>query len=117
FAPTTDDSGMLTVRDLYRLNLDSDLVVLSACDTGISDVQKGDELVGLIRGFLYAGARSIVATLWEIEDEAALAFSTAFYKNLATMDKPAAVRQAVLAVKAKFPHPWFWGSYMITGSD
>ncbi|HEU0202308.1 MAG TPA: CHAT domain-containing protein, partial [Burkholderiaceae bacterium] len=47
FAPTTDDSGMLTVRDLYRLNLDSDLVVLSACDTGISDVQKGDELVGL----------------------------------------------------------------------
>jgi CHAT domain-containing protein len=117
FAPTTTDDGLLTVRDLYRMSLDADLVVLSACDTGISDVQKGDELVGLIRGFLYAGARSIVATLWEISDDAALIFAVAFYRNLATMDKPDATRRAMLAVKAKFPHPWFWAPYMVTGSE
>ncbi len=116
FAPTAQDNGILTARDLYRLDLDADLIVLSACETGVSDVQKGDELVGLLRGFLYAGARSIVATLWDIEDEAAATFGLTFYRSLATMDKAAALREAVLSVRKKFPEPIFWAPYFLTGN-
>jgi CHAT domain-containing protein len=121
FSPSARDDGRFTVRDLYRLNLDVDLVVLSACDTGMSAVHRGDELVGLIRGFLYAGARSIVATLWEIEDESAARFSTALYAGLrggdGAVDKAAAVRRAMLAVKAKWPHPLYWAPFVLTGAD
>lgn len=115
FAPSGGNNGMVTVRDLYRLRMDADLVVLSACETGMSKVHKGDELVGLIRGFLYGGSRSIIATLWEIEDESASLFSTTLYDNLAKMDKPSALRNAVLTVKKKFPHPLFWAPFMFTG--
>ncbi len=115
FAPSAGNNGMMTVRDLYRLRMDADLVVLSACETGMSTVHKGDELVGLIRGFLYGGSRSIIATLWEIEDESASLFSTTLYENLAKMDKPSALRNAVLTVKKKFPHPLFWAPFMFTG--
>jgi len=115
FAPGGGSDGQLTVRDLYRLRLDADLVVLSACETGMSAVHKGDELVGLIRGFLYGGARSIVATLWEIEDDSAVLFATTFYAAAARMDKAAALREAALAVKRKFPHPLYWAPFVITG--
>lgn len=115
FAPSSGNNGMVTVRDLYRLRMDADLVVLSACETGMSKVHTGDELVGLVRGFLYGGSRSIIATLWEIEDESASLFSTTLYENLAKMDKPSALRNAVLAVKKKFRHPMFWAPFMFTG--
>lgn len=115
FSPSREDKGMLTVRDLYRMRFDAELVVLSACDTGISRIHSGDELVGLIRGFLYGGARSIVATLWEIEDESAAAFALHFYRNLASMDKASALRAAVLSVKAKHAHPIFWAPFLLTG--
>ena len=59
-----DADGVLTVGDLYGLHLDSDLVTLSACETGLGKVANGDDVIGLTRGFLYAGARSIVASLW-----------------------------------------------------
>jgi CHAT domain-containing protein len=115
FAPSGGNNGLVTVRDLYRLRMDADLVVLSACETGMSKVHKGDELIGLVRGFLYGGTRSIIATLWEIEDESASLFSTTLYDNLAKMDKPSALRSAVLTVRKKFPHPLFWAPFMFTG--
>lgn len=117
FSPSRADKGMLTVRDLYRMRFNAELVVLSACDTGVSHIHNGDELVGLIRGFLYGGARSIVATLWEIEDQSAAQFSQHFYRNLASMDKSNALREAVLAVKAKHPHPIFWAPFVLTGGN
>src|SRR6185295_10092586 len=65
-----DNDGVLTVGELYSMDLDADLVTLSACETGLGKVANGDDVVGLTRGFLYGGARSVVASLWQVDDRA-----------------------------------------------
>ena len=67
-APDAGSNGMLTVDQLYSMRISADLVTLSACETGLSRVANGDDLVGLTRGFLYAGSNSIVASLWQVDD-------------------------------------------------
>lgn len=110
-----DADGILTVSDLYGLNLDSDLVTLSACETGLGKVANGDDVIGLTRGFLYAGARSIVASLWEVDDAATEQLMVSFYGNLKEHDKREALRLAQIETRAKFPHPMFWAAFQIVG--
>jgi len=115
-APDSQYNGMLSVDKLYSLNLDAALVTLSACETGLSKIANGDDLVGLIRGFLYAGSSSIVASLWKVDDLATAQLMTLFYKELQKNDKMEALRKAQLETKKKYPHPYYWASFQLTGN-
>jgi CHAT domain-containing protein len=115
-APDSQYNGMLSVDKLYSLNLEVDLVTLSACETGLSKIANGDDLVGLTRGFLYAGSSSIVASLWKVDDRATAELMTRFYKELLKNDKVEALREAQLETKKKYPHPYYWASFQLTGN-
>lgn len=112
---------LLFVKDLYNLELDADLVVLSACETGIGEYQRGEGILSLSRGFLYAGAGSIVTTLWSIDDRASSQILKSFYVNLKTgQPKDKALRNAKLAFLKKFDgslrsHPLFWAAFVPVG--
>jgi len=116
-APDAGHNGMLTVDKLYSLHLDANLVTLSACETGMSKIATGDEMVGLTRGFLYAGASSIVASLWKVDDLATAYLMTRFYQELESKNKTDALRTAQLETRKKFPHPYYWASFQLTGSE
>ena len=90
------DDGRLTVKEIFEMELNADLVVLSGCETGLGKLSRGDEMVGLIRAFIYAGTPSVVATLWKVEDSSTAALMGSFYKNLKTMSKAEALRKAQL---------------------
>jgi CHAT domain-containing protein len=110
------NDGNLTVSELYNLKLDADLVTLSACETALGSVANGDDVVGFTRGFLYAGANSIVSSLWKVDDDATNQLMQKFYQNLDRMDKRQALTQAQLAVKKKYKHPYYWAAFQLTGS-
>ena len=116
-APDSESNGRVTVDKLYSLRLDADLVTLSACETGLSKIANGDDLVGLIRGFLYAGCNSIVASLWKVDDLATADLMKRFYTNMKTLDKREALRQAQLQTKKKYDHPFYWASFQLTGNS
>ena len=111
-----ETDGVLTVADLYGLRLDSELVTLSACQTGLGKVANGDDVIGLTRGFLYAGARSIVASLWQVNDAATEQLMLSFYHKL--QDHPAreALRLAQIETRQSYPDPVLWGAFQIVGS-
>jgi CHAT domain-containing protein len=111
------NDGSLTVVELYDLRLNADLVTLSACETALGKVANGDDVVGFTRGFLYAGASSIVSSLWKVHDEATSVLMQMFYKNLQSSNKRKALRQAQLKLKAgKYSHPAYWAAFQLTGS-
>ncbi|OGU70551.1 MAG: hypothetical protein A3H45_06020 [Ignavibacteria bacterium RIFCSPLOWO2_02_FULL_55_14] len=90
------EDGRLEVREIFGMDLYANLVVLSACETGLGKLSSGDELVGLTRAFIYAGTPSVVASLWKVEDSSTAALMASFYRNLRTMTKVEALRQAQL---------------------
>jgi len=90
------EDGRLEVREIFGMDLKANLVVLSACETGLGKLSSGDELVGLTRAFIYAGTPSVVASLWSVDDSSTAQFMASFYKNLKTMSKVEALRQAQL---------------------
>ncbi len=106
----------LTLFDLYRLRLDAQLVVLSGCGTGLNIVEGGDELIGLGRGLLYAGARSALMSLWDVHDESTVSFMRDFYAALLESFDPArALRQTMIAQCETHPHPFFWAPFVLVG--
>jgi CHAT domain-containing protein len=110
--------GQLSVVDTFNLRLDGALVTLSACETGRSVVTGGDELIGLSRGFLYAGASTLVQSLWRVEDTATARLMAAFYRGLrAGARKGAALRAAQRALYADAAHPYFWGAFQVIGDS
>lgn len=114
-ADATND-GKLTAAELYRLRLNADLVTLSACETGVGRSLSGDEIVGLTRGFLYAGASNIVASLWNVDDFATSLLMQQFYAQLRKgQDKREALRRAQIETRKKFPHPFFWAPFFLVG--
>lgn len=115
-APDARSNGLLTVDKLYAMELNANLVTLSACETGLSKVANGDDLVGLTRGFLYAGAGSIVASLWKVDDLATSYLMIRFYRGMQKTDKLDALRQAQLETRKKYSHPYYWASFQLTGS-
>ncbi|MDD5542647.1 MAG: CHAT domain-containing protein [Acidobacteriia bacterium] len=109
-------SSWLSLFDIYSLELDADLITLSGCGTGISRIVDGDELVGLVRGFLYAGTRSMVASLWNAYDRATADLMGAFYKSVQSHnDLAASLRTAMLEVKQRYPHPYYWAPFVLMG--
>ncbi|MBE2238967.1 MAG: CHAT domain-containing protein [Caldilineaceae bacterium] len=109
--------GWVDVREIYRLPLRARLVVLSACESGAVQVQGADEAIGLVRGFLGAGAQSLVVSLWNVHDASAAQLMTDFYAQL--MDRrlapSAALREAQRHAIQSGRHPYFWASYAAIG--
>jgi CHAT domain-containing protein len=108
--------GWLRAGELYRLRLNAELVTLSACETALGQITKGDDVVGFTRGLLYAGSGSIVSTLWQVDDRATKDLMLAFYRNLLTMEHGEALRQAQIHTKNKYAHPFYWASFQLTGN-
>lgn len=103
--------------DLLNMRLEADLVTLSACETGLNGVYPGDELFGLTRGFLYAGAPSLIVSSWMIKDRSTATFMPAFYAGLKQgLSKRAALRAAQLTMKQQHPHPYYWAPFMLIGA-
>lgn len=107
--------GKLKASEIFSLNLKADTVVLSACETGLGKITNGDEIIGLTRAFLYAGAPSVITTLWKVNDQASYELMREFYANLKTLKKPEALRQAQLKIMKEFPPPFFWAAYELNG--
>ncbi|MEK7725344.1 MAG: CHAT domain-containing tetratricopeptide repeat protein [Acidobacteriota bacterium] len=111
--------GFLRLNQIYNLNLNSDLVVLSACQTALGKDVRGEGLIGLTRGFMYAGAKRIIATLWKVDDAATAEFMKKFYQNLLVKKlKPAnALRQTQNEIKQipRFKSPYYWAGFTIQG--
>ena len=98
------------------MTLRADLIVLSACETGLGTLRQGDELTGFTRAFIYAGTPSIITTLWQVNDRASSELMLAFYQSLkAGQAKAEALRQAQLATLQRYPHPYYWAAYQLTG--
>ena len=113
--------GFLTLRDIYNLDLPVHLVVLSACRTGVGRSIRGEGLIGLTRGFMYAGAQSLVVSLWRVDDKATAELMTRFYRHMLEKDKlPAAeaLRQAKLEMMQSNPMwraPYYWAGFVLHG--
>jgi CHAT domain-containing protein len=108
--------GWITAADVLALDLRDTFVTLSACESGRSDGQRGDEILGLTRAFLGAGARALLVSLWLVEDEASARLMDCFYEQLAQgADYPTALRAAQISLRKKFPHPYYWAPFVLIG--
>jgi CHAT domain-containing protein len=108
--------GQLSTAGVFNLALDGALVTLSACETGRSVVTGGDELIGLARGFLYAGAATLVQSLWRVEDGSTARLMERFYRNLRQGQlKGASLRAAQLSLLAEGLPPYFWAPFQLVG--
>lgn len=112
-------NGFLRLHDIYNLNLPVDLVVLSACDTGLGKDVKGEGLIGLTRGFMYAGASSVMASLWKVDDEATAELMKRFYSGMLKDGLPpaAALRSAQMRMRQQKPwrSPYYWAAFVLQG--
>lgn len=126
FAALSDSSHLdevaLYAYEIHNLSLQADLVVLSACETGFGKAIRGEGVLSLARAFIYAGAPSVVTTLWEVNDFTSAALIETFYSNLSKgMNKPMALQQAKLTFLSKTDeisgHPTYWASFITIGNS
>ena len=108
--------GWLTAADVLALDLTDTFVTLSACESGRNDGGRGDEILGLTRAFLGAGARALCVSLWLVEDEASATLMSCLYEQLAQgADYSLALRTAQLTLKERLPHPYYWAPFILIG--
>jgi CHAT domain-containing protein len=111
--------GFLRAHEIYNLKLNADLVVLSACRTALGKEIKSEGLIGLTRGFMYAGASAVVATLWDVRDEATAELMKRFYRGMLKegMSPAAALRAAQVSMwkEKRWEAPYFWAGFMLQG--
>jgi CHAT domain-containing protein len=109
--------GFLRLHEVYNLKLGADLVVLSACETALGKEIKGEGLVGLTRGFMYAGAARVVASLWSVDDKATAKLMKQFYEGMLRegLRPVAALRAAQVAMWEKKKSPYFWAAFVLQG--
>ncbi len=123
FQSTTDSirDGFLYVSDLYSLSLNANLVLLSACETGMGELYQGEGVVSLARAFSYAGAKSVVTSLWSVNDNATLVLMDNFYQEIQNgKSKNKALAEAKRTYLKQNPahkgHPFFWASFVLVGA-
>ena len=114
-APDDENDGYLHAGEVFDYDLSASLVVLSACNSALGELTSGNELMGLTRSFLYAGVPSIVASLWTVDDRSTAYLMQEFYRNLGTMTKADALREAKLAAMKKYPSPFHWAAFCLQG--
>jgi CHAT domain-containing protein len=110
--------GFLKLQDIYDMRLRADLVVLSGCETGLGEEINGEGLVGLTRGFMYAGASRVVASLWSISDLATATLMAEFYKSMESGLRPAAALRAAqiqMWKQQQWKSPYYWAAFQIQG--
>ena len=112
--------GFLRLQDIYNLKLQADLVVLSACQTGLGKEIKGEGLIGLTRGFMYAGAPRVVASLWKVDDRATSELMKRFYQGMLgpeALSAAGALRQAQLSIwkEKQWRAPYYWAAFVLQG--
>ena len=113
-ASSNPNNRRLTVKEIFGLEINADLVTLSACQTGLGKLEAG-ELIGLNRAFIYAGTHALVSALWRVDDLSTSVLMKHFYRNYVTMNKAKSLRQAQLIVKREFPHPSYWAGFSLIG--
>lgn len=117
-APSEGESGDLTVSDLYAMQppLQASIAVLSACESALSSIATGDELIGLQRGFLFAGAESIIGSLWRISDDATAYLMEHFYTSLKqNVSRAKALKEAQIKTLERYPDHGDWAAFTYTG--
>ena len=109
--------GFLRLHEIYNLKLNTELVVLSACQTALGKEVRGEGLVGLARGFMYAGSPRVVASLWKVDDRATAELMTLFYRAMLGQKLPpaAALRRAQAEMSKKWPSPYYWAGFTLQG--
>jgi CHAT domain-containing protein len=106
----------LNLFDLYQLNLPCELITLSGCGTGLNVVVGGDELLGLVRGLLYAGTQGLLVTLWDVNDGSTAEAMAIFYALLnSNKNKARALAETMIRVRAAYPHPFHWAPFVLVG--
>jgi CHAT domain-containing protein len=109
--------GLLRTYEIPRVRLDSPLVVCSACESGLGRTFSGEGLLGLSRALLGAGARCVIGSLWRVHDEATRELMVGFYDSLlAGRPVPEALRDAKLAVRERYPDPYYWSAFVPIGA-
>jgi CHAT domain-containing protein len=118
--PDAENDGFLQVHELYNLNLlRTSLVVLSACETGLSQIKKNDDMIGFIRGFFYAGVPSTVASLWKVDDRATSSLMSNFHLLLKLGNsKSQALRKSQMQLMRaeSTSHPFYWAAFVLYGN-
>lgn len=114
---TRDDAndGNLTANEVFSLDMKASLIMMSACQTGLGKLTTGDEIIGLNRAFIYAGAPSIISTLWRVNDAASAMIVKRFYRSYKNNDLAESLRLAQMAAKEYYPHPAYWAGFGLTG--
>ncbi len=114
-APDRENDGNLEAAETFGLQIEADLVVLSACQTGLGKITSGDDVIGMNRSFLYAGTHAILSSLWRVSDITTAMLIKQFYRSYRTMNKADSLQKAMLHVKRLYPHPGYWGAFLLVG--
>jgi len=121
------DDGLLQTYEIFNLDLNADLVTLSACNTGLGKLHRGEGLIGLTRAFMYAGAKSVLVSLWSVHDQSTTSLMKNFYKNLIEkgLNPKKALREAKLQLlrdsseiqgnEILYSNPFFWAPFVLIG--